>query len=260
MTTTIPMGTARARRGGFSLRFLTLEIRRMLRNRRTLIFALILPPVFFVAFGSSEQYRTQSVGSGNVTAYILVGMAVYGAMIASTSGGAMVAIERSLGWSRQLRLTPLRPVAYIAVKIGVALIMGLASVLTVLIVGAFFGAQMPTHVWITSALLAFASGLVFAGLGLLLGYVFPSDNVMQILGPGMALLGLLGGLFVPLEQFGSTFATIAEFSPAYGVSALARYPLTHDGNFWLQLLSISIWTTIFVAGAAWRFRRDTARV
>ena len=39
----------------------------------------------------------------------MISMAVYGAMLATTSGGAMVSIERALGWSRQLRLTPAAP-------------------------------------------------------------------------------------------------------------------------------------------------------
>jgi hypothetical protein len=39
----------------------------------------------------------------------MIGIGVYGAMIAATAGGAMVSAERALGWTRQLRLTPLRP-------------------------------------------------------------------------------------------------------------------------------------------------------
>ena len=46
----------------------------------------------------------------------MVSMALYGAALTAASGGAMVAIERALGWSRQLRLTPLNPAVYIAMK------------------------------------------------------------------------------------------------------------------------------------------------
>ena len=91
--------------GGFSLTFLRLEIRRLLRNRRTVIFTLVMPPLFFFAFGTGHD--AESAGRGNVTAYIMISLAVYGAMIATTGGGAMVGLERAVGWSRQLRLTPL---------------------------------------------------------------------------------------------------------------------------------------------------------
>ena len=42
--------------GGFNLTVLKLEIRRLLRNRRTVIFALIFPVVFFLAFGLNKAY------------------------------------------------------------------------------------------------------------------------------------------------------------------------------------------------------------
>ena len=48
--------------GGFNLTVLRLEIRRLLRNRRTVIFALIFPVVFFLAFGLNKAYATLSAG------------------------------------------------------------------------------------------------------------------------------------------------------------------------------------------------------
>jgi ABC-2 type transport system permease protein len=59
--------------GGFSPTFLGLEIRRMLRNRRTIVFTLAVPPVFYLLFGGlSDADRTQSDGLGNVSAYIMI--------------------------------------------------------------------------------------------------------------------------------------------------------------------------------------------
>jgi ABC-2 type transport system permease protein len=247
-------------RGGFSATFVRLEIRRMLRNRRTLIFTLIMPSVFFLLFGTDSSYRHERVGNGNVTAYVLISMAVYGAMLATTSGGAAVSVERAVGWSRQLRLTPLNPAAYVAVKLVVAMTLGLAAVVVVYAVGSLFGADMPARAWIASGVLAWCCALVFAAFGLFMGYLLPSENVMQILGPALALLSFAGGLFVPLDQMGHTFATLAKFTPVYGVGVIARYPLTSTGTLPTAVVNVVVWTLIFVVGAAWRFRRDTARV
>jgi ABC-2 type transport system permease protein len=246
--------------GGFSPTFVRLEIRRMLRNRRTAIFTLIMPSVFFLLFGSDSSYRHERVGNGNVTAYVLISMAVYGAMLATTSGGAAVSVERAVGWSRQLRLTPLNPVAYVAVKLVVAMTLGLAAVVVVFAVGSFFGPDMPSHVWVLSGVLAWVCALVFAAFGLFMGYLLPSENVMQILGPALALLSFAGGLFVPLDQMGHTFETIAKFTPVYGVGVLARYPLTSTGTLATAIANVVVWTLVFVGGAVWRFRRDTDRV
>ena len=71
---------------------------------------------------------TTPVGHGNVAAYIMVSMALYGAALTAASAGAMVAMERAMGWSRQLRLTPLSPVVYILMKAIVALVMGALAV------------------------------------------------------------------------------------------------------------------------------------
>jgi ABC-2 type transport system permease protein len=244
--------------GGFSLTFLRLEIRRLLRNRRTVIFTLVIPPVFFGAFGTGHTHET--AGRGNVTAYVMISLAVYGAMIATTAGGASVAVERAVGWSRQLRLTPLNPGAYVVIKVLTAMVLGALSVAIVFAVGALGGAHMPGWAWVVSGLVAWVCALVFAAFGLFMGYLLPSENVMQILGPVLALLAFFGGLFVPLSILGSGFRTLAEYTPAYGVGVLARAPLTGDAVTAGAVLNVVLWTLLFAAGAVWRFRRDTARV
>ena len=246
-------------RGGFSLTFLRIELRRMLRNRRTVMFVLVFPVIFFLLFGANSRLRTQTAGSGNVTAYLVISMAVYGAMIATTSGGAMVSVERAAGWSRQLRLTPLRPAAYVLTKLMVAMALGVVSVAVVFLVGSLSSARMPAAVWVETFLLAWGCSLVFAAFGLFMGYLLPSENVMQILGPVLAVLSFAGGLFVPVDQMGSVFAAIAPWMPTYGVGQLARYPLVHDGSLATALVNVVAWTAVFAAGAMWRFRRDTAR-
>jgi ABC-2 type transport system permease protein len=248
--------------GGFSLTFLGLEIRRMLRNRRTLVFTLIMPPAFFLLFGGlSEAYQHQVAGRGNVSAYLMISFAVYGSMIANTAAGASVAVERALGWSRQLRLTPLNPLAYMATKVLTAMVMGAVSVAIVFAIGGFSGAvRMPAWAWVVSALVAWIGAIVFAAFGLFIGYLVPSENVMQLLGPALALLALMGGIFVPLDVLSHTLQTLAKFTPAYGVGALARAALIEDHVNVAAIANVVIWTALFAAGAVWRFRRDTARV
>jgi ABC-2 type transport system permease protein len=190
----------------------------------------------------------------------MISMAVYGAVLATTSGGAMVATERALGWTRQLRLTPLPPAAYIVTKMAVAMVLGVASVVVVYGVGLATGKpSMPVHVWVLTALIGWAGSLVFAAFGLFMGYALPGENVMQVLGPLMALFAFAGGLFTPIKD-GSTLHTFAELTPMYGLSELARSPLTGDSVQVSWLLNILVWLGIFVCGAIWLYRRDTARV
>ena len=246
--------------GGLNRTLMRIELLRVLRNRRTMIFTLVMPALFYVLFGTGKAYSDQNAGHGNVAAYIMVSMAAYGAMIASTGGGAMVAAERAQGWSRQLRLTPLSPVVYVFVKLVTAMLLGALAVAVVYAIGTFTGAQADTlGIWVATALIAWAGSLVFAAFGLFMGYLLPSENVMQIIGPGLAVLAFAGGLFVPLDD-GSTLQRIAQFTPMYGISSLAHAPLTGDSLNWSWVVNVLAWLAIFAGGAVWRFREDTARV
>ena len=245
--------------GGFCAPVLAIEIRRVLRNRRTLLFILVMPAVFFLLFGLPT--RGEKLDNGlPVTGWIMISLAVYAAMVATTSAGAAVATERALGWSRQLRLTPLRPAAYVATKVATAMVLGLLGVLVEFAVGAASGVRLPAHVWVESGLTAWVGALVFAAFGLFVGYLAPAENVMQFMGPALAILAMLGGLFVPLELLPDVMRQIAKFTPVYGVGQLARAPLTGTGVDWAAVANVTAWTVFFGLGAARLFRRDTTRV
>lgn len=246
--------------GGFNLTALRIELLRMLRNRRTVIFTLLLPAVLYLMIGTNTKYGNETYGSGNVSAYILISMAAYGAALASTSGGAMVATERALGWSRQLRLTPLSPIAHVVTKACVALALGLGSVLAVNLVGLVDGkAQMPVHVWIAAGAVAWLGSVVFGAFGLFMGYLLPGENVMQVLGPAMAALAAIGGLWFPIDP-DSVMGHISTVTPMYGLAELARWPLHGGAPHIAWIVNLVAWLAVFVGGAAWRMSRDTARV
>ena len=106
------------------------ELLRLLRNKRSFIFSLIFPLALFLVIGGSQKNTT--IESGPVTlkftTFYMVSMASYGAMIAATSGGARIAAERSVGWTRQLRITPLPVRTYFGTKVVTAYVMALASI------------------------------------------------------------------------------------------------------------------------------------
>jgi len=245
--------------GGLNTTLVRIELRRMLRNRRTVVFALVFPAAMFLVFGSGGDSQA-SVGRGNVSAYVMVSMAMYGGALIAASAGAGVAVERALGWSRQLRLTPLHPTAYIVVKAFVALVMGGLAILAVNVVGAVQGKpQMPAEVWARCGLLTLACVMTFAALGVFVGYLVPGENVMQVLGPGLALLAFLGGLFIPLSQYSPIVRDIAYWTPMYGVAQVARAPLTGELP-WYAVVNAIAWFAVLVLGAAWRMSKDTGRV
>ncbi len=247
--------------GGFNLTVMRIEARRVLRNRRAMLGTVVLPVAFFLLFGLNSAYASDKAGHGNVSAFIMISMALYGAVIATTSGGAMVSIERAQGWSRQLRLTPLSPIAYIVIRMLSALVLGLTSLLAVYIVGLATGKpSMPGYLWFVTGLTVWVGSLIFAAFGLFMGYLMPTENVMQVLSFVLVLLSFAAGLFVPLSQFPHLFREIAAYTPLYGLNYLVHAPLLGQGIHLSWVINAVVWLAIFAGGAAWRFRLDTKRV
>lgn len=237
---------------------LRIEIARLLRNPRTLIFTLLFPSVLFLVFGSQQDF-SQSVGNGNVAAYVAVSMALYGAALSASGRGAAVAVERAQGWTRQLRLTPLRPTAYVLAKTVPALLLGAVSVGVVFAVALVQGqASMTVGAWLGCAVLTVLSTLIFAALGLFLGYLVPSENITQVLGPVLVALSFIGNVFIPIDS-SSWLWPIAAVTPMFGVAEISRFPLTGTLD-WYAVVNAVAWLAIFVTGAAWRMSRDTSRV
>ena len=244
--------------GGLSLPLLSLEVRRRLRNRRSVIFSIVLPVAFFLMFTTTD-YSATPYGNGNIVANMMIGMALYGALMTTTGAGAAVSTERASGWSRQLRLTPLKPIAYITAKAIVGMLISALAIGAVYACGPVRHAQMPATAWISSALIIWLGSLVFVAFGLFVGYLLPSDNAMQVVGPLMALLAFLGGMFIPLTP-GSTMDRIGSLTPMYGLHNLALWPMGAESFSWWWVVNVLTWLAVFLGGAAWRMGRDTARV
>lgn len=252
--------------GGFTLTYLGIELKRRLRNRRTIFFTIAFPILMFVLIGLPlrDQPLTGvpiAEGGLSVAAYIMVSMAMYGAMMSATQTGAAVAVERAQGWSRQLRLTPLNPFVNIVIKMIAGMVLGLFAVASTYIAGAISGVQLTPVEWIVSGLVGWVlASAVFTTLGLFVGYLMPSENAAQVTSLIVVFLAFLGGLFYPLNSMPDFMQTIATFTPVYGISQLARSPLTGESFDILWLVNALVWLGIFIAGTTWAFRRDTKRV
>ncbi len=275
MTTSIPASRSTERVslerhvpafGGFNMTYLGIELKRKLRNRRTLFFTLLFPVVMFliIGFPLREEPLTAtplSAGGPSVAAYIMVSMAMYGAMMSATQTGASVAVERAQGWSRQLRLTPLNPLVNVVIKMIAGMLLGLLAVAATYLAGALSGVQLSALQWISTGLAGWLlAGAVFTTLGLMVGYMVPGENVAQITSLVIVLLSFLGGLFYPVSGMPDFMQVIAKFTPVYGISALARAPLTGDSFDLVALINAIVWLGVFLAGTVFFFRRDTKRV
>ena len=95
-----------------------LDLRRQLRDRLGMFFMVGLPAFMYLVFGLGSD---DPVGSGNVAMYVMLSMAAYGAVTATTAVAGSAYTEQVMGWGRQLSLTPVRPLQLVVLKTGIAM-------------------------------------------------------------------------------------------------------------------------------------------
>src|ERR1022692_2311446 len=111
------------------LKYLALEIRRSIRDRRYLLLVAGWPVaaylLFSTVFGSAAD-RTEGLAP---TVEIMVAMASFGAMGGVLmASGPRLAMDRQLGWLRQLRLTPLSPARILGARLIAAMALSLPAI------------------------------------------------------------------------------------------------------------------------------------
>ena len=248
--------------------FTRLELKRIFRDPVGLFFTAVLPAFMYVIFGATQSYKDESAGNGNVAMWIMVSMAAYGAVTATTSIGGLAAVEKMQGWGRQLGLTPMRDSTFVASKAATALIVAAIPIALIYGIGLLTGAKGETRAWVLSGLIVLAGGAVFALYGLAVGLAFRSENAVGAASGALVILAFLGNVFVPLS---GTLLDVARFTPLYGYVSLARRPLTEGylitqqgaapelEPLWVSVTNLAVWGVVFAVVAVLLVRRGRGR-
>lgn len=258
---------------GRLLAFVRRDLIRQLRMVESVFFIAVLPTALFVMFTSMSSSGGQSpadapAGEGNVVAYLMVSIALYGAVTATTSIAGSASVERQLGWGRQLSLTALTGGQYMLGKTLVALGIAVLPVVLVFGAGVAMGAEFSDlWRWAASAGLVLLGAMPFALFGLAAALVFRSEAAVSAASGMLVVFSFLGNLFIPLS---GTLLEIARFTPLYGSGVLARWPLlegslaTMEGEMQSDslgtvLLCVGAWTALFALVCLIAARRRTSR-
>ena len=252
------------------LTYLWLDLYRSLREPANLFFVVAFPVAMYLVFGrlnaSAGDYGPHA--HGNVSASVMLAMASFSACLGATSASAAAAVEQSAGWGRQMAVTSRGLRGYLVVKTGTAVGTAALPVVVVLAAGALTDSRMEGWVWAVSPLICLIGVLPFVLWGLAAGMWLPSSASIGIATSLVSLFAFIGNAFMPLNR---TLLTISRFTPMYGSTALARWPLGEGWTYvpdrqagvqdplWMPLANLVAWTLIFgllVIGAR---RRVTGR-
>jgi len=244
---------------GAGLTYTRFELLRIVRNRRFFILALVFPVVLYFLI-AGPNHDVKSLGDTGISAplYYMVGLISFGTMSAMLSSGARIATERSVGWNRQLRITPLSARAYFRAKVVTAYLVAGLTIVVLYVCGATLGVSLPAGRWLAMTGLLLIGLIPFAALGIAMGHVLTADSVGPAIGGGVGLLAFLGGTWFPITS--GALHGIAQALPSYWLVQASHIAL--GGSAWgvTGWLVMAGWTVVLGTLAVLAFRRDTKRV
>ena len=235
------------------------ELARLFRNRRLIVFSFGFPLALYYAVAGPNRNETDLGGSGiSAPVYFMVGLAAFGAMNAVLATGGRIAAERSVGWTRQLRLTPLSARSYFRVKVASAYATAGLTIGLMYAAGATLGVRLDAASWVEMTALMLVGLAPFAGLGILFGHLLRIDSIGPAVGGTTALLALLGGVWFPITGDGPMHA-VAESLPSYWLVQASHVGI--GGAAWgaLGWAVVAAWSVGAALAAAAAYRRDRAR-
>jgi ABC-2 type transport system permease protein len=192
--------------------YLRYEVMRTFRNRRFLFFSLLFPLILFlVVAGSNRHARLDGV---SFPLHYMTGTAAWGGMMAVISTGGNIANERQLGWTRQIRITPLSRRVYFQTKVFCGYLMAMLTLAVLYLAGAVVGVSLGAGAWAAMTGLILVGLVPFVVLGILLGHLLRNDSLGPAIGGVTSLLALLGGAWGPLATTG-VFLKVVKVLPSY---------------------------------------------
>lgn len=243
-------------------RYLLLETARQLRNVRSIAFTFVVPVAMLLIFGSAY-------GAGGAVDHATrlpwlvettVQMSGYGAMMAGLSQAFTIVTERSIGWNRQLRLTPLTGTGYLASKVVAALAVAAASIVVVMLVAVLvLHAHLTPAAWFAAGIGLLVGIVPFALIAILIGQFAKPEFAQPLFMVAFLGLSILGGLWVPLSVMPAWVGDVAYAVPSYWLNRLGQLGATGSGDVLQPVLILAAWTAVLVALIAWRYRHDAAR-
>lgn len=245
-----------------NLAYLGRESLRQLKNMRSMIFTLAVPLVMLFAFGGTFGGAGQVDATTHLPWIVVttVQVAAYGGMMSALSQAFQIVTERSIGWNRQLRITPLSGTAYLVSKLVAALALALLSIVVIIGVSvALYHPDLSVGSWMLAGLAIWCGVIPFALLGILIGQFAKPEFAQPMFMAIFMGMAVLGGLWIPLQVFPAWVANVAEAVPSYWLNRVGQLGALQSGDAVTPAIVLTGWALGLGALIVWRYRHDAAR-
>jgi ABC-2 type transport system permease protein len=241
------------------LAYTRFELLRLVRNTRFMLLSLGFPlGLYLLMAGNTRDVR--DLGGSGIPAplYYMIGLAGFGMIAAMLTSGMRIAPERALGWTRQLRLTPLTARSYLRSKLVTGYVMALLTLALLYGAGTALGVRLPATAWLQMTALVLIGSIPFAALGIVLGHTLSVDAIGPAIGGLTSVLAFVSGTWFPLGD--GALADVARYLPSYWLVQASR--VATSGAVWPAQgwIVIAAWTAAAIALARYAYHRDTHRI
>jgi ABC-2 type transport system permease protein len=239
--------------------YVLLEVRRALRETGYLIFGIGMPLMMYVLF--TNLNTGQDSGSEKWAVLSMVGLAAYGGLGSAVSVGTGVSDDKSRGWLRQLRVTPLSPTRVVVARALTGTVTVLPAIGAVLAAGALVNdVRLEVWQWVALPVVLWLGTLPFTLLGIGNGYQLSSQTTGVVNMACMIGLSVLGGLWFPIQAFPSWLQSISLWTPSHAFAQLG-WAVTGGGAPDASTIGlVAGWFAVFCCYAVYAYRRSARRV
>jgi ABC-2 type transport system permease protein len=241
-----------------SVAYTRFELLRTVRNRRLLLFSIGFPiTLYFLIAGTYGDKPLPGTGL-SAPLYYMTGLAAFGTMSAMIAGGGRIAGERNVGWTRQLRITPLSARDYFRAKVLTAYALAGLSLAALYVSGTTLGVSLTAGRWLAMTGLIAIALVPFAALGIALGHVINVDSVGPASGGVVSLFAFVSGTWFPINS--GFLRTLGELLPSWWLVQACHIGVGAPAWGLKGWVVVGVWTVVCTALARLAYRRDTGRV
>jgi ABC-2 type transport system permease protein len=217
-----------------------IEVLRMLRNRYFVIYAIILPIVYYLIFSLSNEPEFY--------AYLLIAMLVFSLLSGAVTTFAIgLAYDNSRPWRTSMKALPVSELVVSGAKLTSQLLLNSVTVVTLIaFVQTIHGLPGSVGQWCMIAVWFIGVSAVFMTLGVAISSLGKQGTVSGIANFTWIFLMFAAGTWIPIEQFPGWVQPFASWSP--GAIAIAGAFRLLDGGYPLigQIGGLILYTLLFM--------------
>lgn len=217
-----------------------IEVLRMLRNRYFVIYAIVLPIVYYLIFSLSNEPEHY--------AYLLIAMLVFSLLSGAVTTFAIgLAYDNSRPWRTSMKALPVSELVVSGAKLTSQLLLNSVTVVILIVfVQTIHGLPGSLGQWCMIAVWFIGVSAVFMTLGVTISSMGKQGTVSGIANFTWIILMFAAGTWVPIEQFPDWVQPIASWSP--GAIAIAGAFRLLDGGYPLigQMGGLIFYSLLFI--------------